>query len=396
MNFEDKTTRILFFLGSLRAGGKERRLIELLTYLKKKGNYELMVVCTDDAVHFSSFYDLEIPYVVLNKSLSKYDPTIFYKFYKVCKRFKPDLIHSWGAVQSFYAIPAVSLQKIPLVNSQITSAPPEGARSSFWKAIDRTNFKFSKLIISNSIAGLKAYQPPMERSQVIYNGINLSRFEDLPAKETMKGKYEVNTPFAVAMVASISPNKDYDRFIKVAQKVTAIRNDISFLCIGGYCDGDEKYKRLLGISENRPGIILTGAIDEVEALVNACDIGVLFSNKKVHGEGISNSVMEYMALSKPVIANNAGGTEEILKDNVNGFLVDEEDIETLAQMVINLIDDQKKMLKFGRKGREIIENVFSLKKMGESFEKSYRQVLQIEEKPAEQLEEAVSKKYQMQ
>jgi glycosyltransferase involved in cell wall biosynthesis len=388
MKFEEKTTRILFFLGSLRAGGKERRMIELLTYLKKKGNYELMVVLTEDVVDFPAFYDLDIPYRVMSKVLPKYDPSIFYKFYKICREFQPDLIHSWGSVQSFYSIPAVSLQKIPLVNSQITAAPPDSARSSFSKVIDNANFKFSKLIISNSIAGLKAFQPPIKKSHVIYNGINLNRFEGLPEKERMKEKYNIKTPYTVAMVASISPNKDYDRFVQVAERVTAIREDVTFIGIGGYCDGDEKYRNLVDVTYNKPRIIFSGVIDEVEALVNACDVGVLFSNKAVHGEGISNSIMEYMALGKPVIANNAGGTGEILKDKVTGYLVDNEDVDQLVEMVLDLIENKEKNRNFGKKGREIIENVFSLEKMGESFEKAYMQVLSVEGHSVEVFREA--------
>jgi glycosyltransferase involved in cell wall biosynthesis len=192
-----------------------------------------------------------------------------------------------------------------------------------------------------------------------------------------------STMTAVAMVASISPNKDYDRFVKVAQKVTAIRKDVTFIGIGGYCDGDDKYRNLVEITRDKPRIIFSGVIDEVEALVNACDVGILFSNKAVHGEGISNSIMEYMALCKPVIANNAGGTGEILKDKVTGFLVDNEEEDELVQMVLDLIENEEKNRTFGKKGREIIENVFSLKKMGESFEKAYLQVLSVEGHPVE-------------
>ncbi|WP_246538884.1 glycosyltransferase family 4 protein [Litoribacter ruber] len=393
MMFEKKTTRIIFFLGSLRAGGKERRLIELLTYLKKKGNYKMMVVLTEDVIHFPDFHKLGVKCTVLEKSLSKYDPTIFYKFYKVCKSFKPNLIHSWGAVQSFYSLPAVKMLNIPLVNSQITAAPPQAMRSSFSKLIDNANFKYSKLIISNSKAGLNAFSPPLEKSKVIYNGINLNRFKNLPTSEEMRSKYGIKTPYAVAMVASISPNKDYDRFVRVAEKVTALRNDVTFIGIGGYCDGDEKYKELVDLTESRPRIVFSGVIDEVEALVNACDIGILFSNKEVHGEGISNSIMEYMSLAKPVIANNAGGTSEILRDKVSGFLVDEESDDELAAMVLELIDNQEKREGFGQKGREIIENVFSLEKMGESFEKAYMQALSATGYEVETFQEVYSNNF---
>src|SRR4051794_7764312 len=111
-------SRIIFFIGSLKGGGKERRLIELLTYLQSKEQYELMVVVTDPMIEYPSFYQLNITYQVISKSWKKNDLTIFYKFYKKCKQFKPHIIHTWGRMQSFLALPAVIALGIPLVNGQ--------------------------------------------------------------------------------------------------------------------------------------------------------------------------------------------------------------------------------------------------------------------------------------
>ena len=70
--------RILFFIGRLSGGGKERRLIELLTYLKGKGNFELMVVVTKDQVHYPDFFNLNITYKVIERKSSRNDLSIFY------------------------------------------------------------------------------------------------------------------------------------------------------------------------------------------------------------------------------------------------------------------------------------------------------------------------------
>src|SRR5690606_29827319 len=106
---EVEKIKILFFIGSLRAGGKERRLIELLTYLKTKGDYELLVVVTSDLIHYPNFKELGIRYQVLPKIWQRNDPTVVYQFYKCFKLFEPHLIHSWGQMQSFYTLPSVAL-----------------------------------------------------------------------------------------------------------------------------------------------------------------------------------------------------------------------------------------------------------------------------------------------
>src|SRR4051812_41548420 len=110
MKLSYQKTRILFFIGSLKGGGKERRLVELLTYLQDKEQYELMVVVTDATIQYPSFYNLNINYQVISKTWAKKDVSIFYKFYKKCKQFKPHIIHTWGRMQSLFALPAALAQ----------------------------------------------------------------------------------------------------------------------------------------------------------------------------------------------------------------------------------------------------------------------------------------------
>jgi len=367
-------TRIIYFIGSLSVGGKERRLIELLTYLQCKEEYELMVVVTDPIIGYPSFYKLNINYQVIRKSWKRYDPSIFYKFYKKCKQFKPHIIHTWGRMQSLFAIPTALAQGIPLVNGQITGAPSNLKRWSFNGIVDQINFSFSKIILSNSQAGINAYRPPAKKARVIYNGINLCRFENLGVPESIKFKYGIKTPHAVIMVASFSDKKDYPMFFSIAQQITSTRDDISFVAVG---DGTEVERYSEQITPN-PRIILTGRINDVESLVNCCDIGVLFSNK-ISGEGISNSIIEYMSLSKPVIAIDAGGTKEVVHHEVNGYLIDQQTEKEIIALITGLIDDPEKCTAFGKAGRKIIERSFLLDRMGQAFVQTYQDVLSGEE-----------------
>ena len=84
--------------------------------------------------------------------------------------------------------------------------------------------------------------------------------------------------------------------------------------------------------------------------------------------------MEYMSLARPVIANDAGGTKEILHHNVNGYLVTHQNENEIIAMITGLIDNPEKCAAFGNAGREIIEGSFSLDKMGKAFEQTYEEV----------------------
>ncbi|UCS95912.1 glycosyltransferase [Echinicola marina] len=364
--------RILFYIGSLLAGGKERRLLELLKFLKANSHIEMMLVLTVDRIHYMEFLDLGIPIKILDESNKGFKLNIISRFYRLCKAFQPDIIHTWGAKQTLYTLPAVYRLNIPLVNSQIASAPPKIRKTSVGYWINELNFKFSHLVLSNSKAGIEAYSPPESKSKVIYNGLSFSRFENLPNKESIKAKYQVKSPYLVIMSASFSPNKDHKLFLEIAKKVTALREDISFLGIGAHDHPDNPFfSEVLKASEDYPRINYPGRIDDVEALVNACDLGLMFSNTSIHGEGISNSIMEYMALAKPVIANDAGGTKELIFNNKNGYLITDHTIDQIVEMVIELIDNKEKSQRFGKRGRQIIEESFTIEKMGKGFMKVY-------------------------
>ncbi|THU39358.1 glycosyltransferase family 4 protein [Niastella caeni] len=377
MKTNNQKINLLFFIGSFKGGGKERRLIELLSYLAAKDCYELMVVVTDPIIDFPAFYDLKITYHIIPKKWNRNDLTVFYKFYQICRQFKPDIIHTWGRVQSFYALPAVIGLRIPLVNGQITSAPPSAARLSLKRMIDRINFSFSTVILSNSRAGVTAYKPPQKKIKVIYNGISLHRFDNLPAPEQVRSKYGITTPFSVVMVASFSSNKNYELFFRIAEKVTSVRDDITFIAVGDSCNGKPAAVKLYGkLADRNPRIKLTGRISDVEAVINSCTLGVLFSNSAVHGEGISNAIIEYMSLGRPVMANDAGGTKEIVYNNVNGYLVTRQTDDEIAGLITSLIDDPEKCKAFGKAGRKIIEACFLIDKMGKDFEETYQDILE--------------------
>ncbi|MES2678874.1 MAG: glycosyltransferase family 4 protein [Bacteroidota bacterium] len=360
--------KILFFIESLRSGGKERRLVELLSYLAKKPGYECHVVLMFKNVDYPKFLDLKIPYTVIERKYFKKDPALFFKFYKVCRKFGPDLIHTWGSMVSFYAIPTKLLQRLPMVNSQVTDAPRRVNPLSFDSFINRFSFFFSDYILSNSRAGLRAYNIRTKNSGVIRNGIDQTRISGLIPKQDIKHKYAITTEFAVIMVANYSSFKKNQLFVDVANNVVSQRNDVTFISIG---DGDpELFEKVKSTIEDKQRVLMPGKTNNIESLINACDIGVLFTN----GEGVSNAILEYMLLGKPVIAHRYGGTEEFVIHNETGLLLDNDDVAPIASQIIALLNDREKREVMGSKAAKLIETGFSLEKMGSAFENIYKAV----------------------
>jgi glycosyltransferase involved in cell wall biosynthesis len=359
--------RILFFTENLRAGGKERRIIELLKYLKSAGEFEIELVLAKNIIHYEEIYELKIPVHIIERKFIKKDPRLFFKFYKIAKKFNPDIIHVWGHMVAVYAVPTKLLLNIPLLNNEIVDSTQN--TKLLGKGIV---FKVSDRILANSYAGLKAYGAPMEKSGVIYNGFSYDRLKNIEEGNSVRNKFGIKTPYVVGMVASFLPYKDYDTYIKAALKILENRKDVSFLCIG---DGDDsEYKKMVP-DDFRGNIFFLGRQSKVESIMNICDIGVLATNVKHHGEGISNALMEFMSLSKPVITTNYGGSVELVDDNNNGFLIEPFNPTQLEQKLIFLLDHSDERNRMGNNARELVQTKFSLDNMVKAFKEEYTNIL---------------------
>jgi glycosyltransferase involved in cell wall biosynthesis len=358
--------KVLFFIESLRAGGKERRIVELLKGLKKYPDVEVELVLTRKEIHYQEFYDLNIPLHVIERKFLKKDPLLFIKFFKIARRFQPDLIHVWGHMVAVYAVPTVWKLNVPLLNNEITDATP--GQKLLGKEIV---FNASAKIIANTQAGLKAYNAPSEKSGVIYNGFNFSRLSQLPPPEEIRMKFKIATPYVIAMVATFSEYKDYKTYVKAALDVLTKRQDVTFLCIG---EGDDSAFKAMVPAEYSENIRFLGRQNKVESIMNICDIGVLATDVRNHAEGISNALMEFMALSKPVIATNFGGSVELVVDSKTGFLVEPYDHLQLASRLLDLIQDDSLRLQMGKESNQRVHEQFSIEKMVTSFYQEYKRL----------------------
>lgn len=363
--------KILFFIQSIAGGGRGRRFVELLSYLSRKSNYECLVLTFEDKISYPKIYGLDIKLLSLNCK-TKHDIFIPYKIYKICKEYNPDIIHVWNFKLMFYALFAIKTLKIPVVNSQIADAIGSSRISKFANFINKINFKFSNIICSNSYAGLKAYnQDKDERSVVVYNGLDPNRFVNLEDMNVIKDRYGIKTKYTVVMTASYSQQKDWQRFIDVAREVVKQRGDITFIGVGPSLD-DNLYNFWKKQVEEFDTIQLQGRCSEVENLVNACDVGVLFSTQ---GEGVSNTILEYLALGKPVVVDKSGGTPEFIEDGVNGFFADGKTNHEVANLIVDLIDNEVLRVELGEKGKQTIQDKFTLDHMGEGFEAIYSKLV---------------------
>ena len=369
------TMTILFFIDSLNAGGKERRLTELMKQLKQQPSINFALVVMNKKVHYQQVLDLNIKIHYLVRKTKK-DLSIFRKFYKICSDYHPDIVHCWDSMTAVYAIPSCKLLKIKLVNGLVVDTPViKNIFNKHWLRAKLT-FPFSNLIIGNSNAGLAAYNAPSRKSSCVYNGMDFKRFENLKERNSVVKEIfgdNRNNLFIAGMVAAFEDRKDYKTLTKAAIILIQNHHQIRFILVGDGLNMNEIKNSIPPLLLDK--IIFLGKRSDVESLINIFDVGILLTNSKVHGEGISNSLIEYMALSKPAIATRGGGTNEVVIDEQNGYLIDPENEKELVQKIETLMQQKTLQNQLGSCGYQMAHEKFDLKKMTKNYISIYKNLL---------------------
>lgn len=371
--------RILIINDTLTMGGKERRLVELLTGLQDYPDVTCglaLFARPEDYPEirkaFPQIFEMNVELFFLERK-NKKDLSLFKKFYKVYKEFNPDLVHSWGAMSSIYSLPSVILKRKKIISAIIADAPKDMGWSDSRYSRAQLVYPFSDLILANSKAGLRAYKAPLEKSDCVYNGFDFRRINQLPEKSEVLQRLGIQTPYTIAMIAGFFERKDFATYVKAAQLVLDKREDVTFLAIG---EGPtlEQIKAMVA-EKHRDRILFPGHQKRVEETINILDIGILSTNSLVHGEGISNSILECMALAKPIIASSGGGTDEIVVHGETGYLVQPSQAEELSQRIHELLDNADLRESMGIKSHERVYKHFNLDQMARRYYDIYQNVL---------------------
>ena len=348
--------KVALIIDSLQSGGKERRLVELLKGFAHREEVQAELVVLSDTVYFEDVLTLNIPIHYLKRKSAK-DFSIYSRLHKVLKSFGPDLVHSFESMSSIYAFPVTQWLGIPLINAMISNAPDHiGLFSRLWVR-SKLTFPFSKAIVANSQAGLRAYKVNPQKAHCIRNGFNFQRMEDLDPAAQIKQSFNINTPKVVGMVATFSNKKDYATYVLAAQDILKQNSEVTFICVGSGPTMASCQELVDQAWQDK--ILFLGNQKNIESIVNTFTIGVLAT----FTEGISNSILEYMALGKPVVASEGGGTNELVKDGINGYLVPSGSVELMAEKIKLLLEDDRLAQQMGAKSREIVEQEYSIDKM---------------------------------
>lgn len=212
--------------------------------------------------------------------------------------------------------------------------------------------KFGGKVIACSKSEAEEFRKYGIDANYIYNGIDVN--EVYSSNVNSKDKIIIGT------VGRITHQKNPKLFYKIASYFKSFPN-IKFLWIG---DGELKHEL---ISEN---IEITGWLSRNEALEKLKEINIYLSTSL--WEGLPLSVLQAMALQKPLILSNCVGNMDLVKNNYNGFLF--KDRNEAIRSIENLLADKNLIQNFGENSYKMYKVNFTLNKMIENYKKLYLKI----------------------
>jgi glycosyltransferase involved in cell wall biosynthesis len=283
--------------------------------------------------------------------------------------WRPDVLHTWGWMSAAAALPVAAAHGVPVVDGTIRNAKVDPR----FVVPRRAAMRASRLVVANSLAGLRAWRADGERGRVVHNGFDLRRLATMDVGGGPRVTVGEPRPFTVIMTGRMEPAKDFTSLVAAARLLTAAGDeDWRFVAVGW---GSERAR----LERQAERLVTSGRLSFVDAglevldHVREADVGVLLTNTAVHAEGCSNSLLEYMSCSLPVICTDSGGNREVVEDGGSGIVVPPGDPQAVALALRRLRDDSGLRRRLGGYGRARLERCFTVPRMVGEWTEVYRE-----------------------
>lgn len=353
---------ILQIVHGFLEGGSERQMIQMATLLHESGDYEVHIASLSTGGVLRSHVErLKIPIIDFPLT-SFYDANMVRqtrRFVSYLKKHRISLVHS----HDFYSnIFGMSGSKLAGVGGRIASKrETTGTRTLAQRTVERSAFRLAHAVVANAAAvkdQLIAEGVNSDKIVIIHNGIDLNRFNENGNTAEALQRLNLGTLAGrpvITMVANFEYRiKDHPMLLRAAQRVKQEVPEAVFVIAG---DGTlrqetEKIAQQLDLTES---CLFIGRCASVPDLLAASDICVLSSQ----AEGFSNSILEYMAAGRAVVATDVGGASEAIVEGETGHLVKAGDDRAMAAKLISLLRDPNKRQAMGINGRRLVQQRFS-------------------------------------
>jgi glycosyltransferase involved in cell wall biosynthesis len=359
--------RIVVFQNRFRIGGQERQTVLNVRTVDRLRYEPIVAVLHMDGEHLADLDAAGVRPVVFDVGRRMLRPNTAWQVARLVRFVQAEriaLIHSQDVYTNVLGVLAAKLARVPVIVTRVDLGHHlVGYRRPLLQLASR---RADRVLVNALCIRDLAMREGVEadRIAVVRNGVDLAEL-DRAARRAPEAPAPARGAF-VCVANMHHPVKGQSDLLVAMREVLRIRPEANLVLVG---DGVrrpmlERLARQLGISER---CHFLGQRRDASSILARAAASVSSS----YAEGISNAILEAMALRLPVVATAVGGSPELVREGQNGFLVPPGAPAALARRMLDLLGEGELGRRMGERGRSIVEREFSLEQMRTSYDALY-------------------------
>ena len=355
------------------AGGVERYLETL--FKSSKDKVENILVCSQncDYEKFKKLADRVIVLKMAHDIQPSSDIKVERTLRRIIKQLKPDIVYAHSSKAGAFArIADLGLNNKVIYNPHgwAFNMQQSAKKKEMYRWVEKISAHFCDKIVCISDAeresALREKICKPNKLQVIYNGIDLEEIE----KTAPMSRAQLGIPegaFVIGMVGRLSKQKAPDTFVKAAKLIKEKIPNAFFLMVG---DGElrDQIENLISQYDLGSSFLITGWVDNSTAYMKIMNVGMLLSR----WEGFGLVLPEYMACGIPIVATNVDAIPNIVKDGVNGMLVNKDSFVGVQKVCTGLKNDTELKDRIIASAKSMVKNKFGAKRVAKESIELYK------------------------
>ncbi len=359
--------RLLHTESSRGWGGQEIRILREAEGMRKRGHEVFLAVNSGGALipraREAGFTVYELPF---RKSSAL---KTIYALVQICKVHNIDLVNTHSSLDAWIGGIAARIAKKKVIRTRHLSTPIRKGLNSRLLYRSLADFVVTTSSPILSTIGIQAGLPPY-RLQCIPTGIDphILKADLLKAAEFRASLGVGPSDVLIGTACFVRSWKGIQDLLKAAVLLKD-RKEIKWVIVGGGHVDDYRLKiPEMGLKNI---VTFTGHLEAPYSAIRAMDIFVLLSTAH---EGVSQASLQAAYLERPLVTTTVGGLPEVCMDGVTGFVVPPFSPEAVAVAIVKLVDNPKLREQYGIRGKQLVEEKFTLTHTLDEMEKVYSMV----------------------
>ena len=366
--------------GDLWAGA-ETQLASTIAYLVEQPGVRITALLFNDGQLADELRRLNVTVIVLDEMRSSVLGMVF-GLTRVLREHPCDIVHVHKYKDGVLGTIAARLAGVPhVVRTMHGQAEPldgwRRVKSSVYEMFDRLTLKWmGDLVIAVSQRLAETLRQSGYRSTMVTcipNAVDVTHVTPVRSRDEVRREIGVGPDTVlIGTVGRLSAVKGHTHMLRAARHLSHVDSRARYMFVG---DGPLRDELLRSAEELElvGACLFTGPRRDVYDLMAAMDIFVLPSLN----EGMPMSLLEAMALGRPIVASAVGGVPELMNHRVNGLLVPPADDTALAAACLELTRNPELAAALGAQARKTVASAFSHEHSGSTLLNTYESIASV-------------------